>query len=259
VAYLPGILLEAVVLVAGALYALGGRLRPARAAAFYGGLAVLLAALVGPLDDLAQRSFAAHMTQHVLILTVAPPLILLGSPWPRVWGPLPRTVRVPASRALVRTLGPHGRAALALALAAAALGIWHVPALYDAAVRHPPLHALEHLTLFATALAFWAHVIDVPPLRSRLDDLHRAGYLAAALVPGWILAIVLAFAPAPLYAAYAHGGQPWGLSPLADQQLAAGVMWVPGSIAYTVALVLAVYRWLGGEARPHRPEELSWT
>jgi putative membrane protein len=254
----PGILLEAVLIVAAVLYARGGRIRPARALAFYAGLAVVLGSLTGPFDALAQRSFAVHMTQHVLLLMVAPPLLLLGAPWPRVWGPLPRGLRAPASRWLVRSLGPQGRATLALALMAAALAVWHVPALYDAALRRPAVHALEHICLLGAGLFFWAHVIAVPPLRSRLTDLHRVGYLAAALLPGWVLAIVLAFAPEPLYG-YPQTSEPWGLSRLGDQQLAAGVMWVPGSIAFTVALVAMAYRWLGRDEAARRSEELSWT
>jgi cytochrome c oxidase assembly factor CtaG len=158
----------------------------------------------------------------------------------------------------VRSLGPHGRAAIALALMTAVLAVWHVPALYDAALHRPALHAFEHICLLGAGLLFWAHVIAVPPLRSRLSDLHRAGYLAAALLPGWILAIVLAFAPEPLYA-YSGAHEPWGLSPLGDQQVAAGVMWVPGSMALTVALLAVAYRWLGRDEAARRSEELSWT
>ena len=85
---------------------------------------------------------------------------------------------------------------------------------------------------------------------ARIDHLHRSIWFAAAMVPSWILAIVLAFASAPLYTAYPS---------LTDQQVAAGVMWVPGSLTYFIAAFVAFYRWLEpGQAEP-RPEELSWT
>ena len=107
------------------------------------------------------------------------------------------------------------------------------------------------------ALVFWGALLDAPPVRARIDHLHRAGWFALAMIPGWILAIVLAFAPlADLLARTRR---------LTDQQLAAGVMWVPGSLTYFIAAFVAFYRWLepGADeaqtAAEPRPEELSWT
>jgi cytochrome c oxidase assembly factor CtaG len=98
---------------------------------------------------------------------------------------------------------------------------------------------------FATALLFWTRVIDSPPWRSPLSEPGKLAYLASTLIVGWILAIVLAMATSPLYAAYMdEASRPWGLSALTDQQLAAGIMWVPGSIAYTIAIVVVAYRML---------------
>ena len=100
-------------------------------------------------------------------------------------------------------------------------------------------------------------MISSPPLRARLTPVQRIAYLTAAMVVSWILAIVLALAPQPLYGPYAHElGRPGGISALSDQQLAAGVMWVPGSIAFVVALLAYFHRWLApgtpGAARQHR-------
>jgi cytochrome c oxidase assembly factor CtaG len=94
---------------------------------------------------------------------------------------------------------------------------------------------------------FWGALLDAPPVRARIDHLHRTVWFTAAMIPGWILALVLAFAPAPIYSAYPS---------MTDQQIAAGVMWVPGSLTYFVAALAAFYLWL--EAEPQR-EELSWT
>ena len=99
-------------------------------------------------------------------------------------------------------------------------------------------------------------------MRARTDDLHRAVWFGAALLPSWMLAIVLAFATTPLYGAYASlAHRPGGLSAMADQQLAAGVMWVPGSIAFLIAGIYYFYRWLEPAKPPVEPrhEELSWT
>jgi cytochrome c oxidase assembly factor CtaG len=253
---------------AALLYWLGGRGRSPRTAdrrrtaAFAAGLAAILIALDSPLDDLADQLFWAHMTQHVILITVAPPLLALARPWTRMWHGLPLRLRRPVARALVRDpgLAPLRGAAGFLAkpvpswlLFNLTFLAWHLPALYDAALSSGPLHALQHLTFFATALLFWTRVIDSPPWRSPLSDLGRIAYMTSTLVLGWVLAIVLALAGSPLYSAYAdQASRPGGISAFTDQQLAAGVMWVPGSIAYTVAIVVIAYRWL--EPQAARPQ-----
>lgn len=246
----------AVCVALAALYALGGRGREPdrrRAAAFYGGIATIVLALDTPIDAYADRLFWVHMVQHVLLLTVAPPLLVLGRAWPRLWKPLPVAVRRAAARIFV-VGAPVAWPPVALALLAATVGAWHVPALYDATLRHEPVHQLEHLTFVVSAILFWAPVLGAPPLRARLDGARRCLYLVLAIVPGWILAIVLAFERTPLYS-YASVARRGGISPLADQQLAAGVMWVPGSLAYLIAACWALYSWLdpAGSQRSHRP------
>src|SRR5262249_22695045 len=137
---------------------------------------------------------------------------------------------------------------------------WHIPAAYDLTLRSPPVHALEHAMFFAVGLLFWTRVIDSPPWRSPLGAPARAAYLGSAMVVSWILAIVLAVAASPLYSAYAsEASRPGGISALADQQIAAGVMWVPGSIPFTIAMLAIVYRWLEprrtGRPAPQLPGE----
>ena len=265
-------------LVSAFLYWRGGRRqtsarrtgleRRGRACLFYSGLATVVIALDSPLDSLSSQLFAAHMAQHVLLLTVAPPLIVLSAPWSRLWQPLPLDFRRSAARAVVR--GPGWRPLRAVARAVAHplsawvlfngnLALWHVPALYNATLRNLAVHDLEHALFFLTGLLFWAQVFDSSPFHVRLDWLRRVAYVTGGLLVGWVLAIVLAFAPSPLYSAYASlAHRPGGLSALGDQQIAAGVMWVPGSIAFTIAFVVFFYRWLGPEptgrtaARPAR-------
>jgi putative membrane protein len=248
------------VLCAGALYWLGGRGRPPRrgdgwrTAAFVGGLVAVLAAVDSPLDDLADRLFWAHMAQHLLLIAVAPPLLALARPWNRMWHGVPVRLRRPVARAVVRgpAWAPLRRAARFVAgplpswlLFNLTFLAWHLPVLYDAALSSGPAHALEHLSFFATALLFWTRVIDSPPWRSPLSEPAKLAYLASTLVLGWILAVVLALATSPLYSTYStEAGRPGHISALADQQLAAGIMWVPGSLAYTIALVLIAYRLL---------------
>ncbi len=195
------------------------------------GFVSLVAALVMPLTH---KLFAAHMAQHVLLLAVAPPLIVLSSPWTRLWQLLPRAITHPL---------------VGWTLFNATMIVWHIPALYDVTLRSGALHVLEHCLFFGTGLLFWGVAFD----SARLATWWRIAYLTTGMLVGWLIALVLAFATSPLYSVYAAlPHRPWGLSELADQQIAAGVMWVPGSLAYTVAIIVFVYRWLEPEASARR-------
>jgi putative membrane protein len=232
-----------------------GKLGQRRAWLFYAGLATIVIALAGPIDTLSQKLFWVHMTQHVLLLTVAAPLIVLGAPWMSIWRPLPlswrrrtaRTVaRSPSLRPLRVAAGALGRPLGAWLAFSIDLAIWHLPALYDATLRSVALHALEHVTFLLVGILLWAQVLASPPLRLRLDPLRRVCYIVAAAVVGWVISLVLAFAPRPLYPFYAHlAHRPGGISALVDQQLAAGVMLVPGSLTMTLFVFIGLYRWLG--------------
>jgi cytochrome c oxidase assembly factor CtaG len=244
--------------VAAALYALGrrGRTRGWREISFYAGVVAAFVVLEPPIDTLSDKWLAVHMTQHVVLMTVVPPLVVLGRPWPRMWLPFPLSARRAVAGGLARSSvfrrsgGFVRRPAVALLLQVAALGMWHVPGMYDAAVRNEWIHVLEHVCFVAPALLFWGAMLETPPVRARISHLRRAGWFTAAMVPGWILAIVLAFANAPVYGAYRS---------ITDQQFAAGVMWVPGSLAYVIAAFVSFYSWLEPTGAEPRPEELSWT
>ena len=252
------------VLAAAILYRLGGarrgpgrrdrRERRLRDAAFYAGLLTIVVATDTPLDPLADSLFTAHMTQHILLLMVAPPLIVYSAPWLQLWQPLPlglrRTVAKSIARdrwsAPVRALGRLlSRPLPAWIVFNVLLVAWHLPVLYDATLSSEVVHDLEHATFFLGGVLFWLQVIDSPPVRARLAYGARAVYLTAALLVSWVLAIVLALASTPFYSAYAHlAHRPGGFSALVDQQFAAGIMWVPGSIPFTIAIIWALYRWL---------------
>jgi putative membrane protein len=224
-----------------------------RAAAFYGGLVALALAIDSPIDAYADRLFWVHMVQHVLLTMVAPPLLLLGRPWPRLIRPLGLRARRPLARTVLAgsALAPVRRAVewlssplQALAIFSAVLLAWHLPFLYDLTLRNGLVHDLEHALFFTTALAYWGHLTPASA-RRRLSDGQRVAYGTAGLLVGWVLAVVLGLAPSPVYDAYASlAHRPLGLSALADQQIAAGVMWVPASIPYTIAIFAAAYAWL---------------
>ncbi len=127
----------------------------------------------------------------------------------------------------------------------ATLLAWHIPVAYDATLTSGAVHAVEHAMFFFTGLLFWARVIDPGPLRPRLVWPMRIAYTAGAMVVGWALAIALVIVPHPIYGYYAAlAARPGGISALTDQQIAAGVMWVPGSLAYTITFIIGFYKWL---------------
>ena len=136
------------------------------------------------------------------------------------------------------------------------LGVWHVPWLYDLTLRSEGAHYAEHASFLAFGILFWIPVIDSQPLRARLGELQAAGYVLAGAATGWVLALVLALAPRPLYPAYAAlPHRVFGLSALADQQLAGGVMLGIGAIPLSIAVFVFLYRWLDEAAllRPAPP------
>ena len=226
-----------------------------RACAFYAGLATILVALEGPVETSSGTLLWVHMLQHVLLLSVAAPLIALGAPWMSIWRPLPlgfrrsvaKTVARSPALAPLRWLGRNlARPWPALVVCSVNLALWHVPAVYDFALRHEGVHVLEHLTFIVFGILLWIQVLESPPLRPRLPLSTRVYYVLVFDVVCWILSLELAFASTPLYPAYAHlARRPGGISALADQQLAGGVMLGLGSLAATLYVFWGLYRWLG--------------
>jgi cytochrome c oxidase assembly factor CtaG len=257
-----------IVAIFALLYAVGWRKRAARRSAartdalyFAAGICALVLALNSPLAALDDELFWVHMTQHVLLLAVAPPLLLLGRPWSTVWRTVPLGVRRAAAHGVLRLAGRRWlRAAWSVAAApktalvafVGTLSVWHLPVLYEATLSSTGIHVLEHLTFLASGLAFWSHLVDSPPVRSRLGYPARALHATVAMAASWILAIVIALGSEPLYEGYARlARRPGGISALADEQLAAGIMWVPGSIPFVVAILLFAARWLEPEGSSH--------
>lgn len=250
------------ILAAAVVYGLGMRKSAlshrarVRAGWFGAGLLVLVVALASPIAAYDDTLFWAHMLQHVLLLTVAPPLLLLGRPGAVSWRALPLDTRRVSARAIAHSPSWAPLRAIvrlltappvALGLFVGTMAAWHIPALYDATLRSTGIHDLEHVLFLVTGLAFWACLIDSPPVWSHLTLPARAGYATVAMLACWVLAVVLGFATTPLYA-YAESA-PGGLPAIGDQHIAAGIMWVPGSLPFVVAAVFFGYRWLDAEAK----------
>jgi cytochrome c oxidase assembly factor CtaG len=227
------------------------------AAAFAGGLLVLLVALTSPLESATTGDLPMHMVQHLLLLAVAAPLLAASELVIVVLHALPDPARhrvAPVVRRVTRwQTSPRGWLAwmvVAFVLSTAALVLWHLPVAYDAAVRDPALHAAEHLSFIVTATFFWWMALGASR-RSR----RGLGVLAvfAATLPATALGISMTLAKVPWYAPYGHGA-----AALRDQQVAGALMWGFGGSALVVGAAALFASWLASmdrvdEARARRP------
>jgi putative membrane protein len=237
----------------------GQGVRRWQAAAFAGGIAALTLALISPLDRLSAALFSAHMVQHLALILVAAPLLVLGAPLlPSLWA-LP-----PARRRALGRWWKRARAVrflwhaatvpvVAWLLHAVAVWIWHLPALYQSALRSTLVHQLEHISFLGTALLFWWVLIH-PAGRRGLGYGWGVLYVFAAALQSGALGIALTFAPSPWYPAYAATTGAWGLTPLEDQQLAGLIMWIPAGMLYLLAGLVLLAAW----ARQAEREAQRW-
>ncbi len=221
--------------------------------AFTLGLGALVVALVSPIAYFDITLQWDHMLQHVLLLLVAPPLILLGDPFRTAWAGYLAAQGRPAAIATSRParvagiLHSGGKAAtMVVLLFSVNLLFWHIPSVYNTTLRIASIHDLEHLTFLVLGLLFWDQVITVFGTTSRLSLLGRAWVVLAGMGISWLLAVAIGYATHPLYAYPVPTG---GLSLVADQEIAAGVMWVPGSVPFIIALLYLGIRWFDVEDR----------
>jgi putative membrane protein len=252
----PDPLIVAALLLAAVLYRQGlvnlrPRPRPRRTVAFAGGLLAVAVALASPLDGAAGSLFAAHMLQHLVLMMVAAPLLVIGDPVLVMGAALPasgrRRLRRLATRRPARRVVAVGRHPVVVwALSAVVLWAWHLPSLYDAAVRNDALHAVEHATLLGSAALLWAAVLGRRPLPAPA----AVGLLFATMLQSSALGAVLTFAGSPLYAVHEATTAAWGQTPLEDQQLAGALMWIPPGIVYLVVMAGLLVRWLESLGTP---------
>jgi putative membrane protein len=251
----------------GAVYVVGlrrlagsGRLRrlvgPWQILSFTLGILALALALLSPLDTYDIRLFSIHMLQHLLLLVVAPPLLLLGKPIPVLLFGLPRSVVREVAAALHRT--PWLRQTVAVLLGpvcswilyVGCLALWHVPAAYSLALQNQDVHSFEHLCFLGTALLSWWVIIQPVPGGRRLHPGIRLLYTWATMLPMGLIGLLLTIANRPWYPTYQAQGPLWGLLPLDDQHLGGTMMWAPAGLIYIIIIFILLAKVLDGS-----PEE----
>jgi putative membrane protein len=267
----PPILLTVVLIAFGLVYVRGWlairRTRPIqfslqRLGAFLLGLVVIWLAIASPLDGFADVSLSAHMVEHLLLMSFAPPLLLLGWPVVPLLRGLPRGVTVYflgplIRRKALRRLGHFLVTPLVawLAMNLVFLG-WHVPAAYDFAVENEHWHQFEHLCFLGTSILFWWPLVRPWPTRDSYAGWLLLLYLVMADIVNTVLSAFLAFCDRPVYPYYLREPNPFGVSPLADQRAGAVVMWVIGSLVFLVPAVVLTVRLLQHHDR-HQVHDVS--
>lgn len=216
--------------------------------AFAGGLFTVFVALISPVDPMGEMLFSAHMFQHLLLMLVAAPLLVLGAPPAAVVWAIPERWRVglghwwqrqtfmrQAARFLTKPL-------TVWVLHAVALLAWHIPNFYQAALVNEFAHFLEHASFLITALLFWMILVRSG---ERGPFSHGAGMLyvfSMAMFSG-VLGALITFSRQAWYPIHAETALLWGFTPLEDQQLAGVLMWVPGNFVYLGAFLITLWRW----------------
>jgi putative membrane protein len=202
-----------------------------RVVCFACGLLVLEVALSAPVDTLSDQLLVAHMAEHLLIGDVAALLLVLGLTGP-LMAPLLRNPIIGRLRVLSHPV-------VAIVLWAVNFYAWHTPALYQAALRHDALHALEHATFLGFGIAVWMALLGPLPKPAWFSNAGRLVFIVAVRLAGTVLANIMIFGGTAFYAFYRPGDAQWHISPLADQVAAGGLMMVEESF-----LTIGLFCWL---------------
>lgn len=233
----------------------GGRgAGPRQALFFAAGAVALLVAVASPLDGLGEDYlFSAHMLQHVLLGDIAPVLLLLG---------LSRVIMRPATRRLMgveRALGPLASPWTGIALWLGLMYLWHIPALYEAAIQNPIVHLVEHASFFTAGVAVWWPLVQPVPMRRPLSGLTTVAYIGLAKFGLAALGLYLTWSNNLLYPYYGEVPRVWGLEAIDDQNGGGAIMMVEQSLTFVIALVVLFAGMLGqsekDELRRERLEE----
>ena len=214
---------------------------------FATGWVFMLLGLMSPVDSYSDDLFWMHMIQHVMITMIVAPLMLLGAPATlalRAASPRIRTtylVPLLNSRIVRALTWPP----VAIVLYIASVWSWHWPDAYDAAIASEVVHFVEHGVFLFGAVLLWWLVIGVDATRLRPHHVWRCALLVVAILQNIALGLILINVSDPIYDTYATAAavREWGPDALLDQRIGAGIMWVPGSMMFALAIIVTVYYW----------------
>jgi cytochrome c oxidase assembly factor CtaG len=221
-----------------------------QALAFTASILLLMAAVLSPIDRLGEDYlFSAHMVQHILLGDLAPLLLLLA---------LSRVIMRPATRRLTRLERRMGRLASPITFIVAWLAMiyfWHIPALYNGALEHPVVHALEHATFFAAGTLLWWPLIQPVPMRRPLEGTMGLAYIFAAKMSLGVLGLYLTWSSSVAFDYYNHVPRIWGLSPIQDQNVGGAIMMVEQALVLLAVFFLLFIKMLTQSEEADRRRE----
>jgi cytochrome c oxidase assembly factor CtaG len=223
------------------------RLPLGRLAAFLGGILALFIAVASPLDTLSESLLFMHMSQHFVLMSVAPPLIVLGAPVVPLLRGLPRWIvrwgigPILRNRPLHHIAGVCAHPIVAWIIMNVMYIGWHIPVAYEFALSSEGWHNFEHGCFFFASVLFWLLVIEPWPLHHRRSSWLIVPYLLFADLVNTGLSAYLCFAGRLIYPSYGQIPRPFGLSPLNDQIAAGALMWVFGSIVFVVPAIWKIF------------------
>ena len=223
---------------------------------FLAGLAALWLAIASPMDGFADSMLTAHMIEHLMLMSVIPPMLLLGLPSVPLLRGLPRPVVrfIAAPLIRMRSLRRFGHWLVTplvgcLAMNAFFLG-WHIPAAYDFALEHEFWHDVEHLSFLFSSILFWHSIVRPWPTKAGGRGWNVVGYILLTESVNTLLCAFLAFCGRPVYSFYFTTRNPMGLAPVEDQSLGAVIMWVLGAFAFMIPAMGITIELLSGKKRP---------
>lgn len=230
-------------------YRLADKVEPRQVATFTAGVLAIFVALVSPIHVLSDKYlFSVHMVQHVLLMLVAPPLLLLGTPdW--LVRPL---LRPNWSFRLARFLT---HPVIAFAAVNIIFSMWHIPVLYNLSVEHHLIHVGQHLLFIGTSLMMWWPILSLMPELPRISYPLQMVYLFLLSVAQLILFAPITFSRQPIYEWYVNAPRVLNISPLVDQQLGGIIMKMAGGVLFMTLLIVFFFRWFGREEQRTKAEE----
>ena len=218
---------------------------------FLTGLLAIEVALPSGIERYDTTLFSVHMVQHMLLTLVAPPLLALGAPVTQLLRAASPATRarwiLPVLRS--RLVGVLSHPVVAWLVFASVMWATHFSPLFDLALEVPLVHDLEHVLYLGSAMLFWWPAVGLDPAPRRMGHPGRILYLFLQMPQNSFLAMAILFAEAPLYPHYLTLGSPYGINALADQRLAAGLMWFVGDVIFLAALLAVLAGWMRSEDR----------
>jgi cytochrome c oxidase assembly factor CtaG len=229
-----------------------------RLVAFMTGILSVAIAIGSPVESRVHVLLTFHMVQHLLLMAVAPPLILLGAPALPLLRGLPQMIAHYLISFLSWGVVKRIRGIIVHPIfcwlgASLALILWHIPPIFELAMRWQWLHTLERISFFGTGLLFWLPVIQPWPSKVKWSDWYIPLYLFCATLPCDALSAFLVFCDRVVYNSYLHAPRVWSLSPFQDQDLAGALMWVTETIVLLVPSVFVTQKLLS----PRRSHQVS--